>query len=342
MRPKFVSEMLAAMIEARLPALLTGAPGIGKSDLVEQAARAAKCDLIVSHPVVSDPTEAKGLPWIKQGDKMATFLPFEDLYKAVTAKRPTVWFIDDIGQAPPATQASFMQLLLARRAGGKSLPDFVTFVAATNRRTDKAGVSGVLEPVKSRFVTIVNVDAHLDDWCTWATKANVAPELLAFLRFRPELLHQFNATLDLVNSPCPRTWASVGKMLALNLSERVELQAIQGAVGEGAAAEFIGFLRIFRELPSLDEILMDPDNAPIPEKAAALYAVAVGLASKANPNNFARVKTYADRLHADSKGEFAVLLVRDAVRRNRAICNTPAYIELCSSEVGQLFTGEEN
>ncbi len=344
MRPQYVSQLLAKLIEARLPGLLSGAPGVGKSDLVEQAAKAAKADLIVSHPVVSDPTEAKGLPWLKEGSKMATFLPFEDLYRALNAKKLTVWNLEDLGQAAPQTQASYMQLLLARRANGQKLPDCVTFIASTNRRTDRAGVAGILEPVKSRFVSIINVEPNLEDWCGWAIKNDMPPELIAFLRFRDELLHQFNPTLDLVNSPCPRTWASCGKLLKLGLSDRVELQALQGAVGEGAANELVGFLRIWRELPSLDEILVDPDAAPIPEKPASLYATAVGLAAKANPNNFDRVARYAERLNdsTPSKGEFAVLLIRDAVRRNRAVCNTPAYIKLASSEVGKLFTGEED
>ncbi len=342
MRPKDVSKLLAATIAARLAVLVTGAPGVGKSDVVEQAAASAKNELIVSHPVVSDPTEAKGIPWPKEGGKVATFLPFEDLHAALTCKKPTTWFIDDIGQAAPATQASFMQLLLARRVNGKKLPDHLTFVAATNRRTDRAGVSGLLEPVKSRFLSIVSLEPNLDDWCNWALKSGVPAELIAFLRFRPELLHQFNPTLDLVNSPCPRTWANVGRIINLDLPEKLELTTMIGAVGEGPAAECQAFLRIWRNLPSLDAILADPTSAEIPDQPATLYAVSVGLAAKANQNNFSRIKTYADRMFEDGKGEFAVLTIRDCVRKNPSIQSTPTFIELASSKLGNLFTGEED
>ncbi len=345
MRPNDVTKLLAAMVPVGYPVLLTGAPGVGKSDLVDQAAEYAKADLIVSHPVVADATEAKGLPWPKEGAKVATFIPFEDLYRAMNAKKPTIWFLDDIGQAAPAVQASFMQLLLARRANGKKLPDCLTFFAATNRRTDRAGVSGILEPVKSRFVTIISVDPNLDDWCQWAIRTNQPPELIAFLRFRPEFLHKFEPTLDLVNSPCPRTWAAVGKIIPLKLPANIELAAISGAVGAEAAADFTGFLRIYRDLPSLDAILADPTHAEIPIEPSALYAVSVGLAAKANPNNFARIKTYAQRLEQAqpiSRGEFAVLMVRDSVRRNKKICDTTAYIEMMSTEIGKLISGEED
>src|SRR5277367_501632 len=127
MNPKQLSTFLAAAIPARLPVLITGAPGVGKSDIVEQSTLASNADLLLSHPAVSDPTDAKGLPWPKKGESEATFLPFGELARALKATKPTVWFLDDLGQASPAVQASYMQLLLARRVNGHVLPDCVTF-----------------------------------------------------------------------------------------------------------------------------------------------------------------------------------------------------------------------
>ena len=163
MRASQLTSFLAAAIPARLPVLITGAPGVGKSQIVEQAAASAGADLILSHPAVADPTDAKGLPWVAKDGESATFLPFGELARAIRAERPTVWFLDDLGQAPAAVQASFMQLLLARRVNGHALPEHVSFVAATNRRTDRAGVSGILEPVKSRFVSMIGLEPNLDD-----------------------------------------------------------------------------------------------------------------------------------------------------------------------------------
>lgn len=341
MRPSDVTKLLASLIVGQLPLLLVGPPGVGKSDLVAQAVKAAKADLILSHPVVEDPTNAKGLPWPSKDGKSATFLPFGELHRALTAKKLTVWFLDDLGQAPPSVQAAYMQLLLARRVNGHVLPDCVTFVAASNRRTDRAGVSGILEPVKSRFTSIVEVDPNLDDWCQWAIDAGLPAELIAFIRFRPELLHAFNPTADLVNSPCPRTWSNVGKLMALNLGRSVEFGAYRGAVGEGPATELIAFLRVYRELPSLDGILIDPLKAKIPDDPAALYCVSVGLATKATPSNFARIAQYAQRLYDEKRGEFATLTIRDCIRRNDQICNTPAFIKLASSDMGKLLIGQE-
>ena len=91
------------------------------------------------------------MPFVTDGQ--AEFLPFGDLRALIQADKDTVFFLDDLGQAPPTVQAAAMQLILARRINGHHVSDSVTFIAATNRKQDKAGVSGILEPVKSRFAT---------------------------------------------------------------------------------------------------------------------------------------------------------------------------------------------
>jgi hypothetical protein len=339
MRPQQLTDLLAKTIPAGLATLITGAPGIGKSDIVAQACKKAGADLILSHPVVADPTDAKGLPWAVAGAEEATFLPFGDLATAKRATKRTVWFLDDLGQAAPAVQASHMQLILARRVNGHILPDCITFIAATNRRTDRAGVSGILEPVKSRFASIIELDTHIDDWSAWALGSDIPAEIIAFLRFRPELLNDFKPSADLTNSPMPRTWAHAAKLMALGLPAELQHQAIRGAVGEGAASEFSAFLRLWEELPNIDGILLDPMASKIPSKPATLYAVVTALGMKANVKNFDRIARYAQRLVDGGLGEFAALLTMDCYRRDAAICQTKAFVKLAVGELGQLVGG---
>ena len=340
MKPSQLATYLGHAFVARHPTLVVGAPGVGKTEIVQQAAEAAGADLIQSHPAVADPTDAKGFPWVGKDGKSATFLPFGDLDQALHAKKLTVWDLEDLGQATSAVQASYMQLLLARRVNSHVLPDCVVFVATTNRRTDRAGVAGILEPVKSRFTTIVELETDLDDWCQWAlAQPDMPPELVAFLRFRPELLCQFTPTADLTNCPLPRTWAHAGKVLNLQLPAAIESEALAGAVGAGAAVELQAFLRMYRELPNIDGILLDPDAQDIPDSPAVLYAVVTGLAVKTNEQNFGRVARYAERLNEGGHGEFAALLLRDVTRKVPEVMSTPEFVRIASGELGQLFTG---
>jgi hypothetical protein len=70
------------------------------SDIVEQVANELDHELLISHPVVEDPTDSKGLPFAAADGQSARFLPFGDLERALQArKRPLIWFLDDLGQA---------------------------------------------------------------------------------------------------------------------------------------------------------------------------------------------------------------------------------------------------
>jgi MoxR-like ATPase len=171
MKPSELSALLQKTIHARLPILIKGAPGIGKTDIVKQACTRTDTRLIVSHPVVSDPVDYKGFPFVI--DNEAHFLPFGDLNQLITAKHPTVYFMDDLGQAPATVQAAAMQLILERRINGHRVSDLVTFLAATNRKTDRAGVTGILEPVKSRFAAIIELEPDMDDWVWWVIQSKV-------------------------------------------------------------------------------------------------------------------------------------------------------------------------
>jgi len=108
MKPSELSAFLSTTLNARLPILLKGAPGIGKTDIIKQACTAASQHLIISHPVVSDPVDYKGFPFVI--DNEAHFLPFGDLNQLIKTQTPTTYFLDDLGQAPASVQAAAMQL----------------------------------------------------------------------------------------------------------------------------------------------------------------------------------------------------------------------------------------
>ena len=338
--PKQLATLLAAMIPARLPLLITGSPGIGKSDIIAESAQAANADFIVTHPVVEDPTDRKGIPWPDAATQSCLWLTDHTTKQLCSTDRLTVWLMDDLGQASPSVQASHMQWLLNRGVNGHKLSPFVTMVAATNKRSDRAGVSGILEPVKSRFAAIVELQPDIDSWCQWAYAHSVSPMLIAFLRFRSDLLCAFQATADLTNSPVPRTLANLAKIEALSLPQELEAAAMAGSVGEGAANEYLAFRSMYKSMVNLDAILLNPDKAAIPTKPDQLYATAVGLAARANDTNFSRIATYATRLIVDAqRGEFAALMIRDCLRRDEKLQYTDTFVRLNSGPYGDIISG---
>ncbi|MDY6957541.1 MAG: AAA family ATPase [Halobacteriota archaeon] len=317
--PKSLAIILAKTIGSGLPVLIKGQPGVGKSDIVAQACEAAGSDLLIYHPVVDDPTDYKGMPFIVNGK--AVFLPFNNLEKLITADKKTVCFFDDLGQAPPVVQAAVMQLLLARRINDKKVSDHVTFIAATNRKSDRAGVSGILEPVKSRFATILHLEPSLEDWVEWAGNNDMPPELVSFIRFKPQYLNAFEATSDIVNTPCPRTVANVGSLMKIGLPKNEELKVFAGAAGDAFAIELSAFLKLARTIPDIDYVYSNPDTVAIPTDPAVLYAFCGAIAHHANKKNADVFFKLAYRLPQ----EFSVFCVNDAINRDEAIAQTGDY-----------------
>jgi len=304
--------------------LIKGRPGVGKTAVVKQACEQVGADMIWSHPVTDEPIDYKGLPDLNNGHEFAQFKPYGNMKLAISADKPTVWMFDDVGQALKATQAAMMQPLGDRRLDTHKISDHVLFVAATNRKEDKAGVTGLLEPVKSRFSTIVEMDTDLDDWCEWALQHNMPTELVAFVRFRPNFLVDWTPSNDIINGPCPRTIAKAGELQVGGvIPQGHEFEIFAGAAGDAFAAEYTGFLKIYRNLPNPDVVLMNPEKFDVPDDPATLYALAGALASRANEENSERFFKAVSRL----PGEFSVLTVRDALRRDDSLANVRAFID---------------
>ena len=321
LKPSQVAEALDVLVGIKQPIMIWGPPGVGKSAIVKQVADQSALELRDVRAILLDPVDLRGLPHIN-GDGRAhwavpEFLPREG---------KGILFLDELTAAPQLTQAACYQLILDRKLGEYELPEGWTIIAAGNRESDRGVVHRMPSPLTNRFVHL-DFGVDLDDWTKWATQQGIATEVIAFLRFRDELLHDFDPKRSEKAFPTPRSWEFVSNIVGSGtVTNGIEYPLIAGAVGEGAAAEFMGFLKIARSIQSPDMILMSPDSAAVPEEAATLYAISTALARKATENNMDRVVTYANRL----PDEFSVLLVKDALDRDPAVANTRAYIEWVS------------
>lgn len=310
---------LAAYLDADIPAFLWGAPGIGKSDIVAGAARALGLPLIDLRATLLDPVDLRGLPMVADGAaKWARpdFLPFAD-----RDGESGILFLDELNAAPASTQAACFQLVLNRRVGEYQLPEGWRIVAAGNRVSDRASASRMPSALANRFAHI-DCEADLTAWSAWADSVNLSPLVVAFLRFRPELLHKMPEG-EARAFPTPRAWAQVAKVAGA--PDDIRLNLVSGLVGEGAAAEFEGFARVFKSLPSFAEIFLDPASARLPADNAGRYAVASGLSrAVTDGDKFQRALTYIRRIESR---EFEVLLATAIIRRDASLAETPAFVD---------------
>jgi hypothetical protein len=326
MKATNVKNALKVCISAQKPVFLHGSPGVGKSDMVAQVAAELKMTLIDIRAILLDPVDLRGIPTVEDGvTKWAppSFLPH--------GKGKYLLFLDELNAAPPLVQAACYQLVLDRKIGEYELPKDAVIIAAGNLDTDKAVTSRMPTPLANRFIH-VNVDVDPDEWVKWAIAAGIDPKLIAFIRYRPNMLHNFDPKRGEKAFPTPRSWAFTDSIMKV-AGEDLEFDLVSGIVGDGAASEFIGFLRIFRSLPDPDLVIASPETVDVPTDPATKYALTGVLANKATKENFAAIVKFANRLPA----EFSVLLVKDAIERDENLVSTRAFIEWSAEHADVLL-----
>jgi MoxR-like ATPase len=325
MKPSELYEALHALITERVPVHIWGACGVGKSQIVAQVASDRKCEFLDIRAVQLDPVDLRGLPRIT-ADRAEWVPP-----KFLPLDGEGILFLDELTSATQMTQAGCYQLVLDRKLGEYRLPDGWVVIAAGNPASERGVHFSMPRPLRNRFVHL-DLEPDFVDWCKWAVKARIRPEIIAFLRFKPALLHDADAASDLNAWPTPRSWEMASNVLSgfagrqqsgfFAGTTEIEAQLLEGTIGQAATTELVAFLRLFRELPSIDEILLNPDSAPLPDEPSARIAIATALGRALTDHSIPKGIRYLDRMPT----EMRVLAMRDAASRDRSIIYTPEFI----------------
>lgn len=319
-------EALLACISANIPAMIWGPPGIGKSKLVYQIAEALGAEekepfgFVDFRANLRDPVDARGLPAVDIKKGTARWLPPSELPQEKRDGKRGIFFADELPQASMAMQTAMFGLILDRKLGEYKMPDGWVPIAAGNRRGDRSGAQMMPRALCNRFAHF-EVAADIKSWTAWAAKANVHPMVMAFLRFREDLLHMMPEG-DENSFPTPRSWEQVSKISDVR-DKTLRRNLAQSMVGEGAAAEFEGYFRIWEGIPDIDQIFRDPQAARVPDatEVATLFAVASALGRRVKKENLSAAFEYAKRMPK----EFEIIVAVDAIRRDTTLKDTKAF-----------------
>lgn len=334
MKPSALKTLISSRHKAgvKRSILIEGAPGGGKTEIAAQAAEELGIAFRVIHAPLMQP-EDYGFPVISKDRTSVDFVvPTEKFpLEGSDCEEEGILLLDEIPQGDNAGQKIQANLVQAREIHGKKIKKGWTIVGTGNRASDRSGAHRILGHLGNR-VTRVDFEISLDDWTQWALNNEVNPEVISFIRFRPELLNNYSPQQEI--NATPRSWVQgVSACLGVIPSE-LEFETFKGDVGEGPAAEFLAFLKVYRNMPNPDAILLDPKKAKVPTDPATLYALCGALAFRATPQNFGRALTYVRRMPP----EFSVLFVKDAGTRNGDIFTTKEYIDWVSKEGADLLT----
>jgi len=321
MRPAQLSilldkEFLSAQDGHHTPVMLWGPPGVGKSQIVAQVAERHQVSVIDIRLSQMEPSDLRGIPF-RINDVVEWAVPAL-LPNAERHGEAGILFLDEITSAPPSVSAAAYQLILDRRLGAYEVPDHWIIVAAGNRQGDRGVTYTMPAPLANRF-SHFEVETNLDDWVYWAYQNGVDERIIGFLRFRPELLFDFDPAHNPVAFPSPRSWEFAHRALQkFGEVPDLLLGSLQACVGPAAGIELKAFVDNLDRMPDLDAILRG-EEVPTPTEIDLQYAVAsalVGRAIRAKGSEpaqevYGRILDYAGTFR---QKEMGVMLVSDMQR----------------------------
>jgi len=323
-------EFLSAAEGHHTPVMLWGPPGVGKSQMVAQIAARHGARVIDIRLSQMEPSDLRGIPFRVDGRvewAVPSLLPDAERHG-----QAGVLFLDEITSAPPAVSAAAYQLILDRRLGDYQVPPHWAIFAAGNRQGDRGVTYSMPAPLANRF-SHFEVETHLDDWVSWAYANGIDERVIAFLRFRPELLFDFDPAHNPVAFPSPRSWEFAHRGLRKFEDHPELLQGtLQACVGPAAGVELTAFVNSLDQMPDLDAIVAG-EAVRVPREIDLQYAVAaalVGRAIRARGNGAAQ-ETYGhiiDYAGSFPQREMGVMLVSDLHRAiGGALFDVPAFAD---------------
>ena len=264
----------------RRATMLWGPRGVGKSSVVRQVAAHFDVPLVDLRLTTIEPVDIRGAIYADEVQGRTVWFPPEFL---PSADQPAgILFLDELTAADPRLQVSAFSLILDRRVGHYALPDGWLVVAAGNASFQGSGGADMGIALADRMFHF-NVQTSIDAFLAHAVEQGFAPEVMAYLRVRPDRLDDSATQLEgeyLVGAS-PRGWEDVSDVLRSGLNDAARRVFVQGRIGVANAAEFFGVLRELQAGTDVLRLLAARPGAEtlalLPQSLDGLYGMTYGL-----------------------------------------------------------------
>lgn len=336
-----LSKVYTNAIKSNMPfktiptAFLWGPAGIGKSEGVYQLADIIN-KITGKSVTVTDvrlllfsPVDLRGVPVADSNRKFTNWLMPSIFDMNDSRDVINILFLDELSAAPQSVQAAAYQICLDRKIGEHKLPDNCIVIAAGNRTTDKS-VSYKMPMALCNRLMHFEICVDFSSWKAWAYANGIDERIIGYLSFANDKLCIEPGTSDIAY-PTPRSWSFASNILkAMNCSTPKEAHSlISGCVGNDTAIEFENWCKVFRTLPSIDDI-MKGRNAPYPQTHDGLFALTASLVttvrskgSNISSNELENVCAYAKRFPSDFvMAFFKDILVDENIRIKSIKCQS--------------------
>lgn len=299
MKTTDLATTLTAVLQApeNMSIVILGKPGIGKTAIPAQVAEKLGLECRVINLSTKESVDLLGLPHIKDGQTTwASPLP---------KSGRGVLILDELTSAAPDVQLAAHHILWREKNSDLELGEGWRIIATGNEAQHKTVYRALSGPIRAGRVHIIHLEEDAEQWAKFATDRGIRPEVVAFIRWRPELLASKEIPAE-GSYTSPRSWESASRVLSLNLPIQLEREMLTGTIGDSATTEFTGFLRTVRDLPSIQRVMANQAKEAIPTSTSLQYALVSNLAYHTN-----RTQESAMEYIARMPAEFAMLYIRD-------------------------------
>ena len=247
-------------VMAQRPVFLIGAPGIGKTQIMEQISRECKVGL-VSYTITHHTRQsAIGLPFISRknfdGKEMAvTEYTMSEIVASIYEKiqesglREGILFIDEINCVSETLAPAMLQFLQCKTFGSHKIPEGWLIVAAGNPPEYNKSVRE-FDVVTMDRVKKIQVEPDFDAWREYAYTAGVHPAVISYLNTRPANFYKMESTVDGKNFATPRGWEDLSRLIQVYeiLGKTVDREVVSQYIQHRMIAkDFAAYLALYNK-----------------------------------------------------------------------------------------------
>lgn len=300
-----ISELKNAIIVAaktQTPLLIGGKPGCGKTQIVKATAREEGyqyTEMVLGGRDIGD----VWMPYIADGGLKHHYNPALPVKgnPNFSPTSPIILNFDEVDKANRLMQSVLLKALDEWLIGEAKLMDNVIIVATMNRVWDLAGSEQLTSALANRG-TVIHFDPDVDFWLDWAMGHGVHPLVLAWIKFDPSNLDEFNREAFLAGDyayPSARSNEKLSRICHAHdsnlMSDRLFRAEVNGTIGMAKGTKFLGFVKIQSKMPNIKDIL-DGKKVHVPDDPSVNYAVMAALIQQGTKDNLGNICNYIDRM----------------------------------------------
>lgn len=216
-------------VKAQRPILMIGAPGIGKTALMEQIAIEMGLNLVSYSITHHTRQSALGLPYIveKDGYSVTNYTMSEiiaEVYDRIekTGIQEGILFLDEINCVSETLAPAILRFLQYKHFGTHKLPDGFVVVAAGNPPEYNKSVRE-FDIVTLDRMKKLTIEPSLEAWLGYALKTGVSGSIISYLNIKKENFYKVETTVDGVEIATARGWEDLSCIINVYEKEGVPL-----------------------------------------------------------------------------------------------------------------------